>query len=63
MTYSECVDYILDIPKFTKKHSLDHTVRFLEYLGNPQEKLKVIHVAGTNGKGAVCVYLDAMLRA
>lgn len=63
MTYSECVDYILDIPKFTKKHSLDHTVRFLEYLGNPQEKLKVIHVAGTNGKGSVCVYLDAMLRA
>lgn len=63
MTYQQAVDYILTIPKFTKKNEPGHTKLFLKYLGNPQEKLKVIHVAGTNGKGSVCVYLDAMLRA
>ena len=63
MTYREAEEYILSIPKFTKKNKPEHTKLFLEYLGNPQEKLKVIHVAGTNGKGSVCVYLDAMLRS
>ncbi len=63
MTYQEAVDYILGIPKFTKKNRPEHTKMFLQYLGNPEKKLKVIHVAGTNGKGSVCVYLDAMLRA
>ena len=63
MTYSEAVDYILEIPKFTKKNDAVHTKTFLKYLGNPQESLKVIHVAGTNGKGSVCAYLDGMLRS
>lgn len=63
MTYQESVEYILDIPKFTKKNKLEHTEHFLSYLGNPQEKMKVIHVAGTNGKGSVCAYLNAMLLA
>lgn len=61
MTYQEAVEYILDIPKFTKKNKPEHTELFLEYLGNPQEQMKVIHVAGTNGKGSVCAYLNAML--
>ena len=63
MTYSEAVNYILEIPKFTKKNDAQHTKTFLRYLGNPQESLKVIHVAGTNGKGSVCAYLDGMLRS
>ncbi len=63
MTYKDAVDYIFNIPKFTKKNSLEHTKQFLRFLGSPEKKLKVIHVAGTNGKGSVCVYLDAMLRA
>ena len=63
MTYSEAVNYILDIPKFTKKNDAEHTKVFLQYLGDPQHSYKVIHVAGTNGKGSVCAYLDAMLRA
>lgn len=63
MTYQEAITYILNIPKFTKKNKPEHTRLFLQYLGNPEKKLKVIHVAGTNGKGSVCVYLDAMLRA
>ncbi len=63
MNYREAVNYILEIPKFTKKNKPEHTKLFLSYLGNPERKLKVIHVAGTNGKGSVCSYLDAMLRA
>ena len=63
MRYEEAVNYIHDIPKFTKKHDAEHTRTFLEYLGNPQENLKVLHVAGTNGKGSVCAYLDGMLRS
>ena len=63
MTYEEAADYILNIPKFTKKNSLKHTKQFLSFLGNPEKDMKVIHVAGTNGKGSVCVYLDAMLRS
>ena len=62
MTYSEAVSYILDIPKFTKKNDAEHTKLFLQYLGDPQRSYKVIHVAGTNGKGSVCAYLDVMLR-
>lgn len=63
MTYQEAVDYILEIPKFTKKNPLEHTKEFLRFLGNPEQCFRVIHVAGTNGKGSVCAYLDAMLRA
>lgn len=63
MTYNDAVNYILEIPKFTKKNDALHTRNFLEYLDNPQDHMKVIHVAGTNGKGSVCVYLDGMLRS
>lgn len=63
MTYQEAEAYILSIPKFTKKNKPEHTKLFLQYLGNPEEHFKTIHVAGTNGKGSVCAYLDAMLRA
>ena len=62
-TYEEAVNYILDIPRFTKKNDTSHTKAFLKFLGDPQEDLKILHVAGTNGKGSVCAYLDAMLRA
>ena len=62
-TYQEAVDYILKTPKFTTKNDLGHTKALLHFLGNPQDKLKIIHVAGTNGKGSVCVYLDSILQA
>ena len=53
MTYEEAAEYILNLPKFTKKNKPEHTKRFLWYLKNPQEHMKVLHVAGTNGKGSV----------
>ncbi len=62
MNYEEAVAYIDETPKFTTKNSLEHTKECLRRLGNPQEKFKVIHVAGTNGKGSTCAFLTSILR-
>ena len=50
-TYEEAAAYIEEIPKFTKKHTLEHTKMFLKRLGNPAADRKIVHVAGTNEKG------------
>ena len=63
MNYKEIVDYIEEIPKFTVKNPPEHTKELLRRLGNPQDSIKVIHVAGTNGKGSTCAYLASMLTA
>ena len=60
-TYEQAVDYLLSIPKFTSKNTMEDTKAFLKLLGNPDENMKIIHVAGTNGKGSVCAYLRAVL--
>lgn len=62
-TYEEIVADILEIPRFTTKNKLDHTRELLRRLGNPQDTFKIIHVAGSNGKGSVCAYIDSVLRA
>lgn len=59
--YAEAVRYIEELPRFTKKHPLKHTQEFMRRLGNPAYDRKVIHVAGTNGKGSVCAYIQAIL--
>ena len=51
VTYQEAETYISELPKFTKKNTLEHTQKFLSFLGNPQNGKKVIHVAGTNASG------------
>ena len=61
-TYEQAVDYVLEVPKFTKKNDMSETRAFLEKLGNPQMGMKIIHIAGTNGKGSVCAYLCAVLQ-
>ena len=60
-TYDEAVEYLLNIPKFSKKNTLADTGVFLRCLGNPEKGRNIIHVAGTNGKGSVCTYMDAVL--
>lgn len=62
-TYDEAVNYIEDIPKFTTKNKLEHTRKCLDMLGSPDKDRKIIHVAGTNGKGSVCAFLSTMLEA
>ena len=61
MNYTEAVEYILSVPKFTKKNKMENTIELMERLGRPERDLKVIHVAGTNGKGSVCAFLSTML--
>ena len=61
MTYEEAVNYIEGIGKFASDTSLAHTDRLLDKLGHPENGKKIIHVAGTNGKGSVCAYLRTML--
>lgn len=55
-------EYIEQIPMWTrKKNTLQDVRAFLEELGNPDRCFKIIHVAGTNGKGSVCAYLTSVL--
>ena len=61
MTYKEVESYILEIPKFTKKNGLENTRVLIKKLGSPEKELKVVHVAGTNGKGSVCSFTSSML--
>ena len=61
MNYQECVNYILDIPKFSKVKSMGNCSRILEYVGSPDKKIKYIHVAGTNGKGSTCAFMNSIL--
>ena len=62
MKYDEAVKYIDNIPKFTKKNTLEHTRLFLDELGINEDKMKIIHVAGTNGKGSVCAIIANVLK-
>lgn len=62
-TFEEAVDYIESTPRFTKKSTMEQTKAFLHRLGDPDRKLRIIHVAGTNGKGSVCAYMNSILRA
>lgn len=52
MTYTEAVDYIHSIPKFSRVLGNDVLRGLLNRLGNPHKKLRYIHIAGTNGKGS-----------
>ncbi|MCM1046460.1 MAG: bifunctional folylpolyglutamate synthase/dihydrofolate synthase [Candidatus Gastranaerophilales bacterium] len=61
VTFEEAVDYLCETPKFTKKHTLEETKAFLHTLGDPDRQMRILHVAGTNGKGSVCAYLCSVL--
>jgi len=54
---------LADRRRFGMKPGLDTIRAVLADLGNPQDGLKYVHVAGTNGKGATCALLDSVLRA
>jgi dihydrofolate synthase/folylpolyglutamate synthase len=58
------IDSILkQFERFGVNLGLDRIRRLLDDLGNPQQQVPLIHVAGTNGKGSVCAYLSAILKA
>ena len=61
-SYEEAVAYLNDMPRFTVKKDNRDFRWFLKKLGNPEQDLRIIHVAGTNGKGSVCAYMSSILK-
>lgn len=61
MTFSEAMDYINSISKRGSVLGLDTTRELLRRVGNPQDKLKFIHIAGTNGKGSTLAFISTIL--
>lgn len=59
--YTDCCNYILDIPKFAGKNTLQDTHKLLDYVYE-EGSARVVHIAGTNGKGSTTLYLCTMLR-
>ena len=62
LTMESAVEYLNNTPYFTKKSSLDTIREYLRRFGEPERGMKIIHVAGTNGKGSVCSFLSSCLR-
>ncbi len=63
MTYEIALEKIHSLLTFGSRPGLDRMRELLRRLGNPQDKLRYIHVAGTNGKGSVCAVLSSVLVA
>lgn len=61
MKYKEAMKYIYEVGNFGSSYGLSRTFRILEFLDNPQKNLKLIHVAGTNGKGSVTSMVTSLL--
>ena len=61
MNYNQSVEYIHSLLQFGIKPGLERIAMLLEALGNPQDKVKTIHIAGTNGKGSTSTHLANIL--
>lgn len=62
MNYEEAMNFIQNTNKFGSILGLDNIRELLERLGNPQDQLKVVHIAGTNGKGSTLAFLAGIFR-
>lgn len=62
VSFQEAENYINEIPRFAGKNSVEDTARLLSMVGCDRLPAKIVHVAGTNGKGSVCSYLAAILK-
>jgi dihydrofolate synthase/folylpolyglutamate synthase len=63
VTYPETIQFLYGLRLFGAKFGLENTLRLAALAGNPQAKLRFIHVAGTNGKGSTCAMLEGIYRA
>jgi dihydrofolate synthase/folylpolyglutamate synthase len=61
MQYEEITEFLEKLPQYGKKSGCERTRQLLEKMGHPENKLKIIHVAGSNGKGSVCAFINQIL--
>ncbi len=62
MTYSDAIKFLYDLQLFGAKLGLENTRKLAALAGDPQQRLRFIHVAGTNGKGSTCAMLESIYR-
>lgn len=62
MNHSEAMEFIANTSRFGMNFGLSRVEKILELLGNPQNKIKCIHVAGTNGKGSTTAMITSILK-
>ena len=63
MTYAEAIQFLYGLRWFGAKFGLENSLMLAALAGNPQNQLRFIHVAGTNGKGSTCAMLESIYRA
>jgi dihydrofolate synthase/folylpolyglutamate synthase len=63
MNYSEAIQFLYELRLFGLRFGLGNTRHLAALAGQPQDKLRFIHVAGTNGKGSTCAMLENIYRA
>ena len=63
MTYAEAIQFLYGLRWFGAKFGLENTQKLAALAGDPQQQLRVIDVAGTNGKGSTCAMLEGIYRA
>jgi len=61
MNYLESLDYLYSLQKSGIKFGLENSYKILDYLNNPQNNFKSIHIAGTNGKGSTSTLIASIL--
>jgi dihydrofolate synthase/folylpolyglutamate synthase len=62
MNYAEAIQWLYDLRFFGAKFGLENTQKLAALAGDPHQRLRFIHVAGTNGKGSTCAMLESMCR-
>src|SRR5208337_1671038 len=62
MTYPDAIQYLYSLRWFGAKFGLTNTFKLAALAGDPQRRLRFIHVAGTNGKGSTCALLESIYR-
>ena len=63
MTGQEAIDYIHSMTWNRKATGYEHARALLEQMGNPEKKLKYVHIGGTNGKGSTAAMMASILQA
>ena len=62
MNYKEALEYINNTQKYGSVLGLENMERLCDYFNNPQNDIRIIHIAGTNGKGSTGAFIESILR-